>query len=295
MKARANETEARQDFTLKAGDHKNHTLLLDAGQIKLTASLAKDQPPLQDVQYTIFQRGQKEDVEFVRTLDPTPVLILPAGQYFVLANKGSSSSYGKLSIHAGETKKVSLVLNAGTLNLTSNLDERADGAAPDRARGAKIAYTIEAIKPTRPKTVKISDQKALDEFDQALPTRSFRNSFILPEGEYLVHALYGNSNAQAVARVQIKAGEVSQQKISLSAGRVRLQLALSLSDPPLPGVFWTILDKQGKQVASASSITPKLTLSSGSYEVIADYLGQSYRRKFDLQNGQDKKIQLKVQ
>lgn len=288
LKARANETEVQRNFTLKAGERKNHTLLLEAGQISLTTSLAKDTPPLVDVQYAIYQRREKQDIEFVRTLDPSPNLVLPKGNYFVLARQGAASSYTKLVVRPGETEKLSLILNAGLLKLSSDLSNRSSD--PD----AQIAYTIEPIKPASPKTVKLSSDGTLMETDQSLPIRSFRNSFILPAGDYLVHALYGNSNAQATARVQVKAGEESQHKISMSAGRITLSLVFSAGDQPLPGVFWSILDPKGKQIASASSISPSLTLSRGSYQVVADYLGQSFRRDFMIENGDNKKLQLKL-
>jgi hypothetical protein len=190
-------------------------------------------------------------------------------------------------VQAGETRKLALVLNAGILKLSSNLDTLSDD------QQTRIAYTIEYVKPVSPKTIKLSVNGSLVELDQSLPTRSFRNSFVLPEGDYLVHALYGNSNAQATARVQIKAGQEVSYKIRLSAGIVTLSLVLDRDSPPLPGVFWSIFNKAGEQVASASSITPRLTLSKGSYTVVADYLDQSYRRNFVLRNGDNKNIQLK--
>ena len=109
-----------------------------------------------------------------------------------------------------------------------------------------------------------------------------------------MQALYGNSNAQAIGQVEIVAGKEVEHKIIMNAGRIKLSLVLSAGDNPLPGVFWSILDTQGKQVASASSISPRLTLASGSYQAVADYHGASYRRDFTIKNGDDKKIQLKV-
>ena len=289
LKARASETHVLQDFTLKAGELKHHNLLLDAGQINLKAHLSNDKPALDDVQYTIYKRGAKKDVEFVRTLDPTPKLILPAGEYFVLARKGSASTYARIQVVAGEIKTLPLILDAGILQLSSPQDNRAHDQT------AHIAYTIEPTKPANPQTIKLSPDGKLGEFDQTFPARSFRSSFVLPAGTYLIRALYGNSNAQAATRVEVKAGQASQYEISMSAGRVELLLALSADDPPLPGVFWSILDQSGKQIASASSMTPRLTLANGSYQVVADYLGQSTRRNFIIENGDDKKIRLLVQ
>lgn len=288
LKARAGETQTQHDFTLKAGERLKHTLLLDAGQISLTAHLANETLALDDVQYAIYRRGESKDREFVRTLDPNPELVLPAGDYIVLARQGAASHYTRLKVQAGESKAVTLTLNAGILKLSSNLDE---GSSDQQAQ---IAYTIKAVGPVGPKTVKLSVANKLVEIDQSLPTRSFRNRFVLPAGEYVVQALYGNSNAQATAHVQVKAGEESSHKIIMSAGRIKLSLTLSAADQPLPGVFWSILDPASKQVASASSISPALTLSSGAYQAVADYLGESYRRDFTIENGDNKKVQVRI-
>ena len=289
LKARANETQTRHDFTLKAGERKEHVSLFNAGEISFNARLAKNLPLLTDVQYAIYQRRAKKDVEFIRTLDPSPKLILPKGDYFVLARQGAASSYSRLFVDAGVTKKVSLVLNAGILKLSSNLDN----GDPDQS--AQIAYTIEPVDRANSKTVKLSATNTLVESDQSLPTRSFRNRFVLRAGEYVVKAIYGNSNAKASARVRVTAGEESTHKITMSAGRITFSLVIGPGNPPLPGVFWSILDPAGKQIASASSMTPRLTLSRGKYQVVADYLGQSYRQSFAIESGDNKKIQLKLQ
>ncbi len=294
LKARANETESLLNFTLKAGERKTRILTLNAGKISLTARLSPDMPALENVQYTLYQRHKEGDIEFVRTLDPTPTLILPAGNYFVLARQEAATSYSKLTVRAGETRTVALNLEAGILKLTSNLDEipAEQNAQEDQAR---VAYTIQSAEPVKPKTIKLSSDGSLMEVEQSLPTRSFRNSFVLPAGDYLVHALYGNSNARASTRVQVVAGRQTHKRINMSAGRIKLSLVLAAGNPPLPGVFWSIFDKSGKQVTSASSVAPHLTLSEGSYLVVADYLGQSYRTDFSVNNGDDKNIQLKAQ
>ncbi len=289
LKARANGTQARHDFTLKAGERKTHISLLDAGEISFIARLAENLPALRDVQYAIYQRRAKKDVEFIRTLDPNPRLILPKGNYFVLARQGAASSYTRLFVEAGDTKIVSLTLNAGILKLSSNLDNRASD------QSAQIAYTIEPVDRNNSETVQLSANSTLVETAQSLPTRSFRNRFVLRAGDYVIKAIYGNSNARASARVHVTAGQETEHKIKMSAGRVKFSLALALGNPPLPGVFWSILDASNKQIASASSITPRLTLAQGNYQVVADYLGESYRKSFVVNNGDSKNIQLELQ
>ncbi len=289
LKARANETQTRHDFTLKAGERKTYIALLDAGEISFNARLAKNLPELRDVQYAIYRRRAKKDVEFIRTLDPNPRLILPKGDYFVLARQGAASSYTRLFVKAGDTKTVSLTLNAGILKLSSNLD---NGASD---QSAQIAYTIEPVDLDNSKTVKLSANSTLVETAQSLPTRSFRNRFVLRAGDYRINAIYGNSNARASAVVRVIAGQETTHKISMSAGRVRLSFVIDHGNPPLPGVFWSILDRSGKQIASASSITPRLTLAKGNYQVVADYLGESYRKSFVVNNGDNKNIQLELQ
>ncbi len=288
LKASANETWKSQTLTLKAGDRQHATLLLDAGLVGFESRLAQDTPILDDVQYTLFQRRANSDVELIRTLDPTPALILEKGEYFILAQQGSAASYSRFFVQVGETKKIPIILNAGLLQLSSNLEPQSNN------QHTRIAYTIEALNHKSPKTIRLATTGKLVETDQALPTRSFRNKFVLRAGEYRVRAFYGNSNATATADIKISAGQTTHRKISLSAGRVRLSLTSEAGSSPLPGVFWSILDKSGKQVASASTPTPQLTLSKGAYQVIADYLGQSYRRDITVESGAHKNVQLEL-
>ncbi len=296
LKARAGQSKASERFSLKAGQRKASNLLLNAGHIALKTTLSKGSAPLDDVQYAIFRRsdgsrknGADKDVEFVRTLDPTPKLVLPTGNYFVLARRGAATHYSTFSIRPGDRKELSLSLGAGVLNLSS---PRTDGSSQEHPQ---IAYTLTAVAPTRPLTIKLSSEGKLAEIDQILPIRSFRNSFTLPEGDYLIHAHYGNSNAGNRQRVHITAGANEQVKIEMSAGRIKLSLGLMAGDPPLPNVFWSIVDQNGKQVASASSPAPRLTLANGAYQAIAQYLGQNFRRDFILQSGENKTLQLSVQ
>ncbi len=296
LKARTSQSKASEKFSLKAGEQKTSNLLLNAGRIRLKTTLSRDSNPLDDVQYAIFRRGDgtrengaNRDVEFVRTLDPTPQLVLPTGNYSVLARRGAATHYSTFSIRPGDRKELSLTLDAGVLNLSS------PGFDGSSQKHPQIAYTLSAIAPTRPLTIKLSPEGKLAEVDQVLPIRSFRNSFTLPEGDYLIHAHYGNSNAENSQRVHITAGASEQIKIEMSAGRIKLSLGLMAGDPPLPNVFWSIIDPNGKQVASASSPVPRLTLARGSYQAIAQYLGQNFRRDFSLQSGESKTLQLSVQ
>ena len=297
LKAKIGEVGARQDFVLKAGERQNRTIILDAGRLGLAASLARGSPPLDAVQYAIYLRRPDKDIELLRTLDPTPDLVLPKGDYLVIAHHGEASSRAETNLSAGETKRLSLVLDAGILELSSGLKTDTNG------QQMQITYTILATENNRPTTMKPSASGKLVEVEQPLPARSFRHSFILPAGLYRVEARFGNSNARAESLVSIKAGQTSRQKIVVNAGHVRLSLSLTREDPPLPGVFWSIheqdkgegdkvSDRAGRQIASASGISPRLTLATGNYVAIADYLGQSYRQAFSIENGDDKSIRL---
>jgi len=306
LKARTSQSRASENFSLKAGQRKNQNLLLNAGQLSLKSTLAKGSPPLLDVQYALFRQGSKtgskrkegdktqkgednKDIEFVRTLDPTPQLVLPSGNYFVLARRGAATNYTAFVIRPGDKKDLSLSLDAGILNLFAPGHDGASQKHP------QIAYTLLAIAPTRPKTIKLSAEGKLHEVNQTLPIRSFRNHFTLPQGDYLIQAHYGNSNAGSSRPVHITAGASQKVEIKMRAGRIKLSLGLMADDPPLPNVFWSIIDKSGKQVASVSSSAPHLTLAKGAYQAIAQYLGQTYRHDFVLQSGDDKTLKLSVQ
>ena len=298
LKARLGEAAALQKLELTAGEQRRVELLLQAGVVDIRTSLdgkdnSQDQAPqgdgaLDEVQYRLYRKQDDDSYrEFIRTLDPRPHLVLPAGDYLVHAQKDAAYAVSQLHVQAGASKSLSLALQAGILSL-STPQQKSDSLG----KGA-IAYTITPTVVRKPHIIRLANHRE-QRLDPPLPVRSSRSRFVLSAGDYNVSALFGSSNARTSRKLSLKAGETRNAVIDVRAGQVQLSLTLDTGSPPLPGVFWSIFDKDGRQVASASRATPRLTLQQGSYQVVANYLGGSYKRDFIINDRDNKKLELKV-
>jgi Ca-activated chloride channel family protein len=288
LRASSGHSERLFDFKLEAGQLIEKNLILNGGHVRPAAALADGSPPLDNVQFAIFRLGERNDSEFLRTLDPKPVLTLPAGQYVIEARAGEAARNRRVKIGAGDDIELPILLNAGILRLSSSLDGGDDKSAE------RTNFTIKSLSASPPVNMKLIDGH-LRETPTPLPERSFRRVFILPAGKYEITALAGDSNARARARVEIAPGKESKLRISLKAGRLSLALLLARGDEPLPGVFWSIFDKSGAQVASASGTNPVLTLASGEYRIMAEYLDKSMERRISLGDGESRKLEFILQ
>ncbi|MTD96227.1 VWA domain-containing protein [Hyphomicrobium sp. xq] len=125
--ARTATSEARDQLAIGAGDVVKRALPLSLAQVKLSATLG-GQPPTgtAPVTYRIVRLGA-EPHEIARTLAKDPEFELSAGQYRFEASLGGSNVIAAvdLALGAGQTQKVNLPLQGGSLTL-----KRTDTGAP---------------------------------------------------------------------------------------------------------------------------------------------------------------------
>jgi hypothetical protein len=204
------------------------------------------------------------------------------------AMAGEAARNVRLTIEAGSQIDLPIYLEAGVLHLSSSL------TGPKRRDPTHVNFTIKPLSSPPPQIMRLIDGHVVKE-RLPLPERSFRRHFILPAGKYDIQAMAGNSNARAETVVTIEPGGENEKTISLKAGHVKLAMLLEKGDQPLPGVFWSIFDQSGHQVASASRASPELTLAGGKYRIVAEYLGKSMERMVTLAAGASKKIEFILQ
>jgi Ca-activated chloride channel family protein len=291
LKAHIGEAVMRQDFDLKAGERKTLPLQLPAGELALTAHLTGAAAPLDHAEYTIYRRGEGADGAYsvlLRTLDAAPRLVLPAGEYLVHVAEDAASASVAVSLAAGERKSLSLDLHAGILNLSALL-----GGTDPGQQGA-LAFAIEPVTPATSTTIRLAGNGTRT-LEPALPAGSSRSRFVLPAGAYRVRTQFGNSNAVSETMVTLTPGEETRHVAEVSAGRLHPSLVIKPGDPPLPGVFWSVFDAAGQQVASASRASPLLVLRDGEYALAADYLGKTYRQQVTIKAGEDRQVEIKLE
>lgn len=199
---------------------------------------------------------------------------LAAGEYFVNCAFGRASTTRKVSVpRTGEDKvDVALVLEAGGLVLNATLgdDSRAD---PDllrftvyEDRGDKRELVIENLKP-----------------DTILRLRA---------GTYEIVSYYGDLNAEAQARLKVKAGEITEATLKQHAAVVTLTLAASKGGEALADTSWTVLGASGDVLTESRSAYPSMILAEGEYTAIARNKDIVYEKNFTVAPGQSTQVEL---
>ncbi|WP_152534491.1 hypothetical protein [Martelella sp. AD-3] len=199
---------------------------------------------------------------------------LPAGEYFVNCAFGRASTTRKISVpRTGEDKvDVSLVLEAGGLVLNATLGDHSR-ADPDllrftiyEDRGEKRELVIENVKP-----------------ETILRLRA---------GTYEVISYYGDLNAEAHARLKVRAGEITEATLKQHAATVTLTLAAEKGGEALADTLWTVLGASGDVLTESRSAFPSMILAEGEYTAIARNKDTVYEKNFTVAPGQSTQVEL---
>ena len=109
------------DASVAAGKFAEHKIVLDAGMLNLTATLADAAPPLRrDVRYDIYRAaddGKYQHVTYSTSIRPR--FVLRSGAYRVKTTVGSAVNNADIDIAAGETLERPIVMNAAQIKLVA--------------------------------------------------------------------------------------------------------------------------------------------------------------------------------
>lgn len=188
-----------------------------------------------------------------RKCDDTSTFELPAGQYAVFANAGSTTVRSDMTVSAAQTTDMIVDLNSGYLRTEALLTaggERADACFD-------VSEAKEDIQGNR-KAV------ARDCSDQPL--------LLLPAGDYVLDATSGSASARA--GVKIVAGQRIDQSMILNAGYLRSHAELTSGGEPVSACFEVHDPKEDslgnfKLIARACDTEVRLTLPAGDYNLSA--------------------------
>jgi hypothetical protein len=96
------------------------------------------------------------------------------------------------------------------------------------------------------------------------------------------------------ADVTVEPGRITEATIKHTGAKITFRLVQSLGGEALANTKWTILTSAGDTVKSAVGALPTHILAAGSYAVIADHGGQKYTRKFSIEPGADKQVEVAI-
>lgn len=116
----------------------------------------------------------------------------------------------------------------------------------------------------------------------------------LNAGAYRIESLYGDANATVGADVTVEPGKVTEATIKQTGSKTTFKLVQSFGGEALADTKWTILTSAGDVVKENAGALPAHILAPGSYAVVADHAGLSYTRKFSIESGDAKQIEVVV-
>jgi len=210
--------------------------------------------------------------------DPMPTAALLPGEYLVNAAYGLSNLTKKIKVESGRSIEETFVLNTGGLKLAALL---ADGT-PLPASAAR--YDI------------LSDEE--DQFgNRQMVLRDAKPGIVirLNAGAYRIECLYGDANAVAKADITVEPGKVTEATLKQTGAKTTFKLVQTLGGEALADTKWTLLTSAGDVVKENAGALPTHILAPGSYAVVADHAGESFTRKFSIEPGEAKQIEVVVE
>jgi hypothetical protein len=209
--------------------------------------------------------------------EATPTAALLPGEYLVNAAYGLSNLTKKIKVEGGKSLDEKFVLNTGALALRGVL------ANGQECPEGSVRFDI------------LSDEE--DQFGKRrtiLADAPGHTVIRLNAGAYHIVSLYGDTNAKVDADVTVEPGRITEATIKHTGAKITFRLVQSLGGEALANTKWTILTSAGDTVKSAVGALPTHILAAGSYAVIADHAGQKYTRKFSIEPGADKQVEVAI-
>jgi hypothetical protein len=209
--------------------------------------------------------------------EATPTAALLPGEYLVNAAYGLSNLTRKIKVESGKSLDEKFVLNTGALALRGVL------ANGQECPEGSVRFDI------------LSDEE--DQFGKrhtVLADAPARTVIRLNAGAYHIVSLYGDANAKVDVDVTVEPGRITEATIKHTGAKITFRLVQRLGGEALANTKWTILTSAGDTVKSAVGALPTLILAAGSYAVIADHDGQKYTRKFSIDLGGNKQIEVAI-
>ncbi|MGV1015207.1 MAG: hypothetical protein ACOYB4_09580, partial [Methyloceanibacter sp.] len=89
-------------------------------------------------------------------------------------------------------------------------------------------------------------------------------------------------------------GKITEATVKHNGAKITFRLVQNLGGEALADTKWTILTSAGDLVKENAGALPTHILAAGSYAVVADHNGLSYTRKFSIEPGEAKQIEVAV-
>ena len=219
--------------------------------------------------------GTRKLIATHREAAPTAALL--PGDYLVNAAYGLSNLTKKIKVETGRSIEETFVLNSGALKLTAALPS--GEPLPDGSVRFDIFTDEEDQFGNRRRIL-----------TNAKPGVTIR----LNAGAYHLVSLYGDANASVKCDVTVEPDKITEATVKQTGAKVTLKLVQTLGGEALADTKGKILTSAGDVVKENAGALPTHILATGSYAVVADHAGLDYTRKFSIDSGEPKQIEVVV-
>jgi hypothetical protein len=209
--------------------------------------------------------------------DPTPMLRLPVGDYFISVAFGRAHLTRRVGLKPGAAVLETFVLNAGGLRVQAVLTS--GGPVPDRT----IRYEIYS-----------GERNQSGERDLIMASAKPGVVIRLNAGFYHIVSTYGDANSIVRTEVSVEAGKLTEAVISHAAARIAFRLVERAGGEALPDTSWIIQSAQGAAVKQNVAAITSHILAPGSYKVTARHGGKTVTSEFTVTAGEPAMIELIV-
>lgn len=193
--------------------------------------------------------------------------VLAPGKYQVTASLGAASASKSIEVQAGQGARHVLNFNAGQLKLRALYQEGGELVAD------KAAWLVQENKQGKKTRVTSSYGAQLD--------------VMLPAGNYF--ALVELGAAKREVEVEVKAGELTEQAVTLQAGTVHLRAVLKAGGAPLDAnVAWEVYaagKADAPRVTYGHGARASYVLPEGKYRVRGAYSAASASTEIEVKAG----------
>ncbi|MEM8539865.1 MAG: hypothetical protein AAGF25_02820 [Pseudomonadota bacterium] len=252
---------------------------IDTGTLFLEARLSEEAAPVdQGMVWRIFGTKPTDDgkLPLIAVAKGGGARIdLEPGSYLVHAAFGRAGATSRITIQK-ETRRESLVLNAGGLRLNAVLP---DGSS---MRESKLTFDIYERRPNQAEDTLI------------LPNVPAGKTIRLNAGTYHVVSKYGAVNAVTRADLMVEAGKTTEASVEHRAAQVTLNLVLTSNGFPLADTAWSVLTLSGDIIKEDVGAVPTMILSAGEYTIIAKNKDRIYQRDIEVIAGRDLTIRVEA-
>lgn len=234
------------EFTI-GGEKADKIVVLDAGTIAAEAIQSREGKPAEGAFFVLYRRKTAAALEELGRSSEVPALFqVNAGDYVLSAVAGLAKLEILVKVEAGKVSAVRLPLNIGELDLKTFAVEGASNPVP----------AWHQLYP--------ASQNAAKGAIPLLRLAGAAHLVQLPAGSYRLQTSYGLTSQETI--VQVEAGNVTSQVITLNAGEAKV----SLPSPPterICSVYEAGSDRKGDPIGRAAGAEMSFILKAGIYDV----------------------------